>query len=254
MLTTRSRSTAAGLAALTLIVIALALVGCKTEVIAPAADATTQNTITASGNGTTLAAPDTAELTFGIASTDPKAKPALDRASKTADAVAAALKKAGVAAADIQTANMRVDPNYVYDNNGEKPPTVASYRATIELRVKVRDMEILGTVIEAGTAAGAASVNGPTFTLDDDAAATDEAITKAVEDAKRRAQAMAKATGKKVGDAVVIKETSVEVPTVYQDSALMRGYAGQADNAAAIAVEAGQLDITADITVVFRLE
>lgn len=247
------RSTARKLALVALIGVALALAGCKTEVIAPSADSATLGTITASGNGTALAAPDTAELTFGITSTDPKAKPALDRASKTADAVAAALKKAGVAQEDIQTANMRIDPNYTYDNTGDKPPTVASYRATIELRVKVRDMELLGTVIEAGTAAGAASVNGPTFTLDDDAAATDEAITKAVEDAKRRAEAMAKAAGKKVGEAVSIQETSVEVPTVYKDQALARAdvnYAG----AAAIAVEAGQLDITADITVVFRLE
>jgi len=232
----------------------LALVGCKTEVITPTGDSTTLNTVTSSGNGTALAAPDTAELTFGIVSTDPKAKPALDRASKVADDVATALKKAGVAEEDIQTANMRIDPNYTYDNTGEKPPTVVSYRASIDLRVKVRDMEIIGTVIEAGTAAGASTVNGPTFTLDDDAAATDEAINKAVEDAKRRAEAMAKAAGKSVGEAVSIQETAIEVPTVYSNAkdALARQDAAFA--ATPVAVEAGQLDITADITVVFQLK
>jgi len=236
-----------------LAIASLALVGCKTEVVTAPADAATLNTVTSSGNGTALAAPDTAELTFGIASTDPKAKPALDRASKVADEVAAALKKAGVPEEDIQTANLRIDPNYTFDNSGEKPPTVVSYRASIDLRVKVRDMEILGTVIEAGTAAGASTVNGPTFTLDDDAAATDEAITKAVEDAKRRAEAMAKAAGKSVGEAVSVKETSIEVPTVYSDakSVLLRQDAAYA--ATPVAVEAGQLDITADITVVFEL-
>lgn len=232
---------------------ALALTGCKTEVITQPADSATLNTVTSSGNGNALAAPDTAELTFGIVSTDPKAKPALDRASKTADAVATALKKAGVAEEDIQTANMRIDPNYTYDETGEKPPTVASYRASIDLRVKVRDMEILGTVIEAGTAAGASTVNGPMFTLDDDAAATDEAITKAVEDAKRRAEAMAKAAGKSVGEAVSVKETSVQVPTVYSDSQMLLRQ-DAASPATPVAVEAGQLDITADITVVFELK
>lgn len=251
---TRPGSMVRLLALVTLIAVSLALTGCKSEVVAPSADSATLDTITASGNGSALAVPDTAEIVFGISSTDPKAKPALDQASKTADAVAAALKKAGIPEEDIQTANMRIDPNYTYDQSGEKPPTVVSYRATIDLRVKVRKMELLGTVIEAGTSAGAVNVTGPTFTLDNDEAATDEAITAAVDDAKRRAAAMAKAAGKKVGEAVSIQETAVEVPTVYKDSALMRGYAAAADSAQAIAVEAGQLDITADITVVFRLE
>ncbi len=229
---------------------ALALAGCRTEVIT--ADSATLNTVTASGTGTALAAPDTAELTFGIVSTDPKAKPALDSASKVADAVASALKKAGVAEDDIQTASIRIDPNYTHDETGKKPPTVVSYSANIDVRVKVRDMEILGTVIEAGTAAGAVGVNGPTFTLDDDAAATDEAITKAVEEAKRRAETMAKAAGKSVGEAVSVKETSVEVPPVYRgSSALLRQ---NYTDAAAVAVEAGQVDIIADITVVFDLK
>lgn len=232
---------------------AFALAGCKTEVLTTPADSLTLDTVTASGNGTALAAPDTAELTFGIVSTDPKAKPALDRASKVAGDVAAAIKKAGVAEEDIQTSDMRIDPNYTYDNSGEKPPVVASYRASVTLRVRVRDIAIVGEVIETGTGAGASTVNGPTFTLEDDAAATDEAITKAVEDAKRRAEAMAKAAGKSVGEAVTVKETAVDVPEVYTDSALLRADKG-AYAAGMMPVESGQLDISADITVVFRLK
>lgn len=247
---TRGRSLP--LLAAAFVIVALAMTGCQTKVITAPADSTTLNTVTASGEGLALAKPDTAELTFTIVSTDPKSKPALDRASKTADAVAAAIKKAGIAEEDIQTANMRIDPNYAYDKGNDQPPTVASYRATIDLRVKVRDMEIVGTVIEAGTGAGASSVNGPTFTLEDDAAATDEAITKAVDDAKMRAEAMAKAAGKSVGDAVSIKETAIEIPQVYNDSALLRMASPAAEKG--MAVEAGQLDVTANVTVVFDLK
>ncbi len=232
---------------------ALGLAGCKTEVLSAPADSITLDTVTASGSGTALAAPDTAEMTFGTLYTDPKAKPALDRASKAAGDVAAALKKAGVAEADIQTSDMRIEPNYTYDNSGEKPPTVVSYRASVTLRVRVRDIASVGEVIEAATGAGASTVNGPTFTLEDDAAATDEAITKAVEDAKRRAEAMAKAAGKSVGEAVTVKETAIDVPEVYTDSALLRADKG-AYAAGMMPVESGQLDIKADITVVFRLK
>lgn len=226
------------------------LAGCKTEVINTPAGSAALNTVTASGNGKALASPDTAELSFGIASTDPKAKPALDRASRAADAVSSALQKAGVAKDDIQTSGVRIEPNYAGWEEG-KAPRVLSYRAYVDMRVRVRDVEIVGEVIEAATGAGATSVNGPTFTLEDDAAASEEAITDAVEDARARAQAMAKAAGKKVGEAVTIAETNVEVPQIWGE--LARGAQSYALDASK-GIEPGQLDITADITVVFRLE
>lgn len=227
------------------------LAGCKTEVINTPAGSAALDTVTASGSGKALAAPDTAELTFGIASTDPKAKPALDRASRAADAVSSALQKAGVKKDDIQTSGVRIEPNYAAWK-ADEAPRVLSYRAYVDMRVRVRDIEIVGEVIEAATGAGATAVSGPTFTLEDDAAASDEAITDAVEDAKGRAEAMAKAAGKKVGAAVTIAETNVEVPEIWGE--MQRGAAGVYALDAAKGIEPGQLDITADITVVFRLE
>jgi len=64
---------------------------------------------------------------------------------------------------------------------------------------------------------------------------------------------MAKAAGKSIGQAVSVKETAVEVPTLYSDSSMLLRQDAQAA-AAPVAVEAGQLDITADITVVFELK
>ncbi|MRR12142.1 DUF541 domain-containing protein [bacterium] len=228
----------------------LLLAGCKTEVITSPSD-TGLDTVTSAGSGKALAAPDTAELTFGITSSDPKAKPALDRASRNADAVSSALQKAGVKKDDIQTSGVRIEPTYAEYREGQAP-RVVSYRAYVDLRVRVRDVAIVGDVIEAATGAGASSVSGPTFTLEDDTDAANEAITDAVDDARARAGAMAKAAGKKVGDALIIRETSVEAPPIYND--LARGSAQSYALDAAKGIEPGQLDITANITVVFRLE
>lgn len=215
-----------------------------------AADDSDLNTVTAAGSGKALSAPDTAEFTFGVQTSDPAAKPALDRAGTAADAISSAVQKAGVAKDDIQTSGVRVEPVYAEYKEGVAPKVV-SYRAHVTLRARVRDMEIIGTVIEAATGAGANTINGPTFTLEDDAEASDAAISDAVDDAKRRAQAMANASGRKLGPVVRVFETNVEVPFAQNwDYA----FAGQGPEMARARIEPGQLDVTARVTVIFSLE
>lgn len=207
------------------------------------------NTVTAAGNGKALSAPDTAEFTFGVETTDPKAKPALDRAGAAAEAISSAVQKAGVAKDDIQTSGVRVEPIYAEYKEGVAPHVV-SYRAHVTLRARVRDMEIIGTVIEAATGAGANTINGPTFTLEDDAEASDAAISDAVADAKRRAQAMAEASDRELGGVVRVFETNVEIP--FQPNYL---YATQGSpDMSRAAIEPGQLDVNARVTVIFSLK
>ncbi len=236
---------------LVLIIIALALAvsGCQAKVVSAPGDSPELHTVTASGDGIALAAPDTATLVFGVSFTESKAKAALDKASGAIDTISSAAKKAGVAAEDIQTSNVNVYPEYSNPRQGENPKVVG-YRASIDVRVKVRDIGNVGVVIEAASAAGATNIQGPTFTLDDDADATDDAIAQAVADARRRAATMAEAGGRKLGGVVSIRETAVEIPPIYWGAS--DKYALSAERAD-IAIEAGQLDITANVTVVFEL-
>ena len=86
-------ATAAQLAALALALVALP--GCTNANTTAAGDAA--NTVTASGGGTTQAAPDTAEMSFGVTTLSSNAKSALDEASKSAEQIASAVKKQGIA-------------------------------------------------------------------------------------------------------------------------------------------------------------
>ena len=212
-----------------------------------AEDSAYLNTVTAAGSGKALAAPDTAEFTFGIETTDPAAKPALDRASATADAISSAIQKTGVATDDIQTSGVRIEPVYE-DFRGGQAPRVVSYRAIVSMRARVRDMAIMGAVIESATGAGANTIAGPTFTLEDDDTASSAAIADAVQDARRRAQAMAEASDKSVGEVVRIYETRVDVP--FPEF----GTRAESADLSATAIEPGQLDVTAEVTVIFSLQ
>ena len=141
-------ATAALLVALALALGALA--GCTTATTTTTAGAAT-NTVTASGAGTTQAVPDTAEMSFGVTTTSPNAKSALDEASKGAEQIASAVKKQGIAAEDIQTQDVSVYPQTV-DQNGKQ--VITGYQASLSVQVKVRDISKLGEVISAvsGTA------------------------------------------------------------------------------------------------------
>lgn len=227
-----------------LVVALLALGGCTTKVVT-SESAQPLNTVTAAGTGKTSAAPDEAEMYFGIVVRDAKADQALKKASAEADKIISAVKKAGVDNKDVQTQNLSVYPEY---RNGETTKLeIIGYTANVSVRAKIRDIDKVGDVIAAATDAGANEISGPNFMLSDEAPARDEAIEKAIEDARRRAEVMAKAVGKRLGEVVSVSEQGVSVPIYYARS--------EADFAAAKPViEPGTLDVSASVTVVFELK
>jgi uncharacterized protein YggE len=231
------------LAALALALVALA--GCGEAANTATAAGAAANTVTASGAGTTQAAPDTAEMSFGVSTTSSNAKTALDDASKTAEQIASAVKEQGVADEDIQTQDVSLYPQTV-DQNGEQ--VITGYQASLNVRVKVRDIAKLGEIISAANAAGANNISGPAFTISDPAPVRATAIEEAVADARKSAEAMAKAAGKSVGAVLSMSSSDVGlVPgPMYERAAL-------ADSAQDVPIEPGQLDITANVVVVFEL-
>lgn len=235
-------TTAALLAGLTLGLVALS--GCSSSGTASSAGSAPANTVTASGTGTSQAAPDTAEMSFGVMTTSSNAKTALNDASKVAAQIAAAVKKQGIAAEDIQTRDVSVYPQ-TSDQNGKQ--VITGYQASLSVKVKVRDIDKLGDVISAANAAGANTISGPSFTIADPSPVRAEAIDKAVADARKSAEAMAKAAGKSVGEVLSLSSSDVgSIPVAY----------GAADmrSAKSVPIEPGQLDISATVVVVFELK
>ncbi|MHB1018238.1 MAG: SIMPL domain-containing protein [Coriobacteriia bacterium] len=230
--------------ALGLAVGVLALTGCTTKVVTTEG-AAALHTVTAAGEGKAVSAPDMAEMHFGTTVVAPDAKTALGQANDTAKKITDAVKSAGVAAEDIQTANVSVWPEQNYE--GDKA-TIVGYRASIQVRVKIRDIEEIGTVIGAASEAGANEIGGPNFMLDDDDAVSAEAIELAIADARARAEVMAKSAGKSLGEIISVSETGASTPIYYgaRTEAL--------DAGAAVAIEPGQLDVMANVTVVFELK
>jgi uncharacterized protein len=220
----------------------LALTGCGTTTVTGSGPA--PDTVTAIGTGTGSAAPDTAQFSLGVTFSAKDRVSAQDGASKAATAIIAAVKAAGIDAKDIQTSQISLNPEYSRTGN-----TVTGYQAVQSIDVKTKSVDKVGAAIAAATSAGATNVSGPQFSLADSNAARIDAIDKAVADAKARAAAMAKAAGRTLGRVVSVTESASGQASPFYAGAKSADLAGVVPP-----VEQGQVDASAQLTVVFALE
>ena len=235
-----------------LIVLAAALVALSGCIVRGATTGSGQapiNTVTAAGEGKALGAPDTAEMTFGASQSGTDPDVVLDEAAKISKAIVDAVKKAGIADDDIQTTGVNLYPQYDY--SGVSVSRVVGYEGSVSVQVTVRDVAKLGDIIAAAGNAGATNISGPAWRLDEDSEQTKLAIENAVSDARTRAEVMAAAVGKSVGKVVSINETGVSTPILYGDMSVTDAGAERLGN---VPIEAGNLEILANVTVVFELK
>jgi len=223
---------------------ALAGVGAPTLLRASSGDPKqNQGTISVSGSGTVDTQPDTASTSFGVVSQGSTAEDAMVRNSEEMTKVIDALKQAGVADKDIQTQYVSLDPRY--DNDGSR---VVGYTASNTVSAIVRRLSHVGAVIDAGVAAGANNINGPSLSRDDKDKLYNDALERAVADAKAKAEVLAKASGVSVGAVQSVTENPQVSggPEPYP-------YAARLASATTTPIEAGTAEITANVRVVFAL-
>jgi len=149
--------------------------------------------------------PDVAVITAGVVIRAATAGAAIQEAARRMERVRAALKRAGIADRDIQTSNVSLEPQYVYENN--QPPKLNGYSATNQLSVRFRDIANSGKILDALVAEGANTINGPNLTIDHPEAALDEARAKAVVAGRARADLYARSLGMRVVRVVSVSES-----------------------------------------------
>jgi uncharacterized protein YggE len=208
------------------------------------------NTITVSGSGQVSALPDQAVINLGVEGNAATAAAALDANSKQTQKVLARLKADGVPDAAIETTNVAVYPNSVYDQKTGMQ-TTTTYQATNTVNVTLTDVTLIGSVMAAAAEAGATTISGPTWQLSDSTKAESEALTKAATQAQAKAEALAAAQGVTLGEVLVLSEASTSPPVYYYAPAAL---AATTTTVAAPPINPQNLDITASVTITYRLK
>ena len=215
----------------------------------PAAPTTTlPRTITVVGEGTVSTQPDIAQIQVGVEVKGDNAQETSAEAGKTMDAILAVLKKAGVATKDIQTTGFNIWVEQPTGPDGA-PTDQVIYHVNNSVRVTVRDLDTVGDVLDAAIGAGANTIYGVNFSVDDPDEVMAEARKKASEDALARAEELAGLHGVALGEVVSVSEVidGMAVPMYASVNASM------GMGSAAGPISPGELEMTARMQVVYAI-
>ena len=209
-------------------------------------------TLSVSGNGTVYLTPDIAYIYVGVHTEDPNLATGVSKNNQQAQALVDALKKAGIAAKDIQTSNFSVynNTNQGFDKTTGQPITGGSYAIDNTVNVTVRDLSHLGAILNTAVSAGANAINSITFDVADKTAAMTQARQKAMANASSLATELAKTAGVSLG-AIQNVSYSDNSPVSYYG---MGGGGNASAPNASVPIQPGQTQISVTVSVTYALK
>lgn len=237
---------------------------CTTEIVNHVAAPEDVQGLVSSGSGKVTAAPDTAVINIGVESRGADPKAAVEQNNQHMTGLVATLKGLGIADADLQTSNFNIhfernEPHLamamaapsgkvaVAGGKPEAPVSEGVFVVTNTLNVTVRELAKLGDILTASTAAGANTIWGVDFRIDDPEPLLAQARDKAVADAIEKAKRLAAAAGVKLGKLMSVEESGRGGP-------MPAGAGRYAMAKAPVPIEAGSMEVQADVTVRFSIE
>jgi uncharacterized protein YggE len=163
------------------------------------------------GSGIVLAPPDLVTIELGVETRNVSSDVAAAENARLMNKTVEALLDAGVRKEDIQTTNYRLSiPTESREvilikalAGGNK---TLEYVATSSVKVKMNVSEDIGKILGAAISAGSNKVRSVTYSLRDSEPQKDEALAKAVADARRKAEIIASSAGVELGRVLDINE------------------------------------------------
>lgn len=204
--------------------------------------------ITVTGEGIVAAVPDMAVLTLEVSEEAEEAAVALDTVAARARTVFARLEEMKIAARDMQTSTVSLNPLWTRQRDADTPPKIRGYRAATRVTIRLRDLALLREIFGAVVADGANGFGGLQFTVQDPAPLRNEARKAAVVDAKAKAMLYAEAAGVELGPVLSLSESGARAP-----QPMLMARAEMASDMG-MPVAAGEMEFSASVTMVFAIE
>jgi uncharacterized protein YggE len=208
-------------------------------------------TISLSGAGSASAQADQAKVNLGVQITMESARDAIGENANLMSEVIEAVKSLGVSEDDIITTSYSVYPQYDWTDEGR---IFKGFTVTNLVQVTVKDLEIVGDVIDAAAEAGANQINGINFELSD--AKREElksnAYIAALSDAEDKGQLIADTLKLSIIGVQSVTESSYVPVRTYEF--VEEAGADFARSYAPTPVLSGELAVTVNVHIVFLFE
>ena len=207
-------------------------------------------TLTIQGQGKVSAIPDIATFSVEVSQDGTDLDPVLSQVRKEMNKVIETIKAQGIEDKDIRTEIFQVHPKFEQDKRNN--PKRVGYTVANRLSIKVRDLKKTGKVLTAVLNAGATTVNGPDFEIDNPDAVERQALAAATKDARSKAQAVADAAGVQLGEIVTINPQAVNWPGPRR-TMMVRAMAMPATMEAEEPIAAGEQTLMGYVTVTYDI-
>ena len=201
------------------------------------------------GSGQASGTPDVLTSAFSFSTSAGSSASALSQNNAKVSQALAALEANGVAARDVQTTGLTLQPQYAFPHG---VPTLTGYEVTNTVTATLRRAATAGMAIDAVvTASGdAAQIDWLTFSFGDPTTVEDAARADAVRQAKSHAAALAAAAGRSLGALCSLTDDTEPVPPLSgfgaDRTAVPAGSAG-------VPVEPGTQTQTDQVTLVYAV-
>lgn len=225
------------------------------------------NVIAVSGTGEVFAVPDTGSLSFSVVEEGKTVAIAQEAASKKINTIIDAIKGLGVAEKDIKTTGYNSYPKYEYntypcpmsvDSSGISYPckpgksVLTGYEVNQTITVKIRKTADAGKVLTKVGDLGAQNISGLDFVIDNIDLVQAQARDKAIQDAKTKAEVLAKSLGIKLVRIVSFNE-GYNQPIYFG----LEGKAMSADSSPALTIPqlpTGENKVTSNVTITYEVQ
>ena len=221
---------------------------------------TGDTTVTVSGEGEVVAVPDIGQFSFAVRAEGLSADEAQTAAAEAINDIIAYLEEVGVAEADIQTETYNLQPRYRYEERictgaGYCPPgerTLDGYDVTQRVTVKVRDLDQAGTLVTGVGERGATDISNLRFTIDEPAELQAQARSLAIDDARQKADALARDLEMRVHRVVAFNENQGPNYPMQRTMMAMDEVAGLGGGSAP-ALPVGEDEIISTVNITYEL-
>ena len=209
----------------------------------PASLDATEPSISVTASSSVNYLPDMAEFTTSVSATEKDASKAAARVAVLWKSLQQAFRSAGISASDASSIAYSVNPEWEYNRTTGKR-SLKGYTARHTVRVTVRDLRKLGSVIDAAASAGASSVTGLKYSSSRYDRYRAEALENAVKNARQDAKVMAKAAGGAIGSILELSYTRSR-----QNIPVMRTFIAANDKAdESTELQAGEQELTVSVS------
>lgn len=199
--------------------------------------------VVASATGEAQLTPDRAAVYVGVQTRATKANAAARDNAQRQRAIIDAIVALGIPRDQISTENYSVSPDTRYDQATQRT-SVIGYVVSNVVRVELRRIDQIGTVLDTALAKGANQINSLDFFASSADSARHEALAQAVGRARSDAEAMARAAGGSLGALLEVGTADTGPRPVYR----MQVATAEMRVAAPTPIEPGQQRVQVTVT------